>query len=57
MIHLTDFWWTFIGDQAGDDKGAGLGVLASSWRYTVESDWMADFIVQVRKKMADIDCY
>lgn len=26
-------------------------------RYTVESDWMADFLVQVRKKMADIDCY
>ncbi len=25
MIHLTDFRWTFMGDQAGDERGAGWG--------------------------------
>jgi len=33
MIHLTNFRWTFLDDQAGDDEGAagGIGFKQGFW--------------------------
>ena len=31
MVRLTDFRWAFLGDQAGDDEGAGWGYWFLMW--------------------------